>query len=302
MIPMNTKIVYTFISGPDDFYLEQLMLSVLSLKEYNPSAFVEVVTDDLTEKTLTGWRAELRNMVDCITTVSVPQDYNSMKRSRFLKTNLRSMVKGNYLFIDTDTVICGSLSSIDEFKHDIMMTADCNEALELHDDVVLERCERVGFTDMSGRPYYNSGVMYVKDSAICHDLYRQWYSNWLKSVSKGVNLDQPSFNFTNHQCGDVVKEMPGEWNCQVFFNGLSCLHKSKVIHYAGGGGSERMKEIYRIIRTKGVHAKELGSFIKKPRTSFYMYLTSNDQNIKNRIMLLLNVKFNSLYRLITKFI
>lgn len=299
---MNTKIVYSLISGPDDFYLEQLILSVHSLRRYNPTAFVEVVTDDQTEKGLIGWRSILRQMVECINIADVPQEFNNMKRSRYLKTNLRSIIKGNYLFLDTDTIICGNLATIDDFRGDIMMVADCNDAIDLQDNEVLKRCETIGFKDMLGKAYYNSGVMLVKDSETCHDYYKRWYSNWLISVNRGINLDQPSLNFTNHQFGDIVQELPGLWNCQIFFSGLTCLHQSNVIHYAGGGSNDRMIEIYKLIRTEGVLSKKLKKYIAHPRTTFYMYLTSNDRNIKNKIMLTLNVKYHRLYNLIEKFL
>ncbi len=299
--PMKTKIVYAVISGTDDYYLEQLIFSIMSLKRYNPTAYIEVVTDDATKRSLTEWRAILCQMVDYLNIVDMPQGFNKMKRSRYIKTNLRLLTKGDYLFLDTDTVICGSLASVDGFKGDLMMVADCNDNLYLQDNLIISRCDIIGFMDMSGKSYYNSGVMLVKDSAVCHDFYRAWYSNWLQSVARGVNLDQPALNFTNHQFGDVVQELPGRWNCQVFFYGLNCLYKSNVIHYAGGGNNERMLDIYRTIRNDGYHSKVLEKYIKHPRTLFYMFLTSNDTNIKNRIMVSLNVRFHALYKLISYF-
>ena len=55
-------------------------------------------------------------------------------------------------------------------------------------------------------------------------------------------------------------------------------------------------DIYRTIRNDGYHSKVLEKYIKHPRTLFYMFLTSNDTNIKNRIMVSLNVRFHALYK------
>ncbi len=298
---LKTKFVYSFISGKDDYYLEQLIFSILSLRRYNPTAYVEVLTDDETKRSLTEWRSILYELIDCLNIVDIPRHLDKMKRSRYIKTKLRLLTKGDYLFLDTDTVICGKLSSIEDYTEHIMMVADCNDSLYLKDSQIINRCEIIGFKDMAGRPYYNSGVMRVKDSEFCNSFYRAWHSNWLDSVSKGVSLDQPALNFTNHEFGNDVQELPGRWNCQVFFSGLNCLYESNIIHYAGGGNNERMIEIYRTIRQAGIHSEVLRKYINHPRTLFYMYLTSNDTNMKNRIMILLNVKFHSIYKLIGYF-
>ena len=76
--PMKTKIVYAVISGTDDYYLEQLIFSIMSLKRYNPTAYIEVVTDDATKRSLTEWRAILCQMVDYLNIVDMPQGFNKM--------------------------------------------------------------------------------------------------------------------------------------------------------------------------------------------------------------------------------
>ena len=161
---LKTKFVYSFISGKDDYYLEQLIFSILSLRRYNPTAYVEVLTDDETKRSLTEWRSILYELIDCLNIVDIPRHLDKMKRSRYIKTKLRLLTKGDYLFLDTDTVICGKLSSIEDYTEHIMMVADCNDSLYLKDSQIINRCEIIGFKDMAGRPYYNSGVMRVKDS------------------------------------------------------------------------------------------------------------------------------------------
>ena len=42
---MKTKIVYTIVSDENDIFFEQALLSIYSLRKYNPDAFVELVID-----------------------------------------------------------------------------------------------------------------------------------------------------------------------------------------------------------------------------------------------------------------
>lgn len=51
---MKTKIVYVLVSDEKDLYLEQAWLSVYSLRLHNPTAYVVVLMDDNTERSLVG--------------------------------------------------------------------------------------------------------------------------------------------------------------------------------------------------------------------------------------------------------
>ena len=123
---MKTKIVYTLVSDAADTYLEQALLSVYSLRLYNPHIVVSLVVDQETGKTISGGRAEIKKYVTDIVEVEVPLEYSKVQKSRYLKTNLRKLIRGDYLFIDCDTIICGSLEGIDRFDVEIGMVADVN--------------------------------------------------------------------------------------------------------------------------------------------------------------------------------
>ena len=68
---MNTKIVYVVASDETDFYLEQTLLSVFSLRKHNPDAYVELVVDQDTDTTITGKKGEILKYVDNKVVVNV---------------------------------------------------------------------------------------------------------------------------------------------------------------------------------------------------------------------------------------
>lgn len=292
---MKTQIVYSLISSVSDYYLEQLMISIYSLHLYNPEAKVIVVTDSSTVQSLVGWRACIKDMIDELKVVPMPEGYNNMQCSRYLKTNLRKFLTGDYLFIDTDTIISDSLADIDSTKANIALVADCNAALTLTEQATIERCELGGFGGMKGKSYFNSGVMWVRDTQLASLFYEEWYKQWQCSVSKGFSLDQPSMNYTNHQKGDLIKELPGSWNCQIFFEGWDYLPQAKIIHYAGGGHQEKMQKLYTLVREQGVDSPFIQSLLASPKIKFYAYLTNQIANRKAMFLLYLYVNYNNLY-------
>ena len=103
---MKTKIVYVLVSQESDFYYEMLLLSLHSLRLYHSREDTEVVVvmDQDTHTRLQEMRATLLKEITPLP-VDVPSDYSIKQRSRYLKTNLRELLRGDFLYLDTDTVL-----------------------------------------------------------------------------------------------------------------------------------------------------------------------------------------------------
>lgn len=275
---MKTKIVYALVSDASDFYLEQTLLSVYSLRMYNPNVWVELVVDKLTYDGLVNNRTKIKEYVDQVHVVKTPDEFNSVQKSRFLKTNLRDFVKGNFLFLDCDTIICDLLDDADEIDAEIAMVADMNGNLLLSDDSILKRCKEAGFGDAKGYPYFNSGVIYAKDTPLVHLFYHVWYENWLLSNSRGVKYDQPALCTTNMVNGNIIKELDGIWNCQFKMKGYSFMNNAKILHYYSNNGKNDSSLIYpinllcQIIREEGV-TLQIENFIKAEKSELYAFMT-----------------------------
>ena len=61
----SVKYLFVMTSSPKDFFCEQTLVAIASLRDHNPNAFVTLLTDDKTAATLTsGSRAALKEAVD----------------------------------------------------------------------------------------------------------------------------------------------------------------------------------------------------------------------------------------------
>lgn len=234
---MKTKIVYSIVSDSTDIFLEQLLVSVYSLRMHNPQAHITVVMDENTKESLVGGREEFTKYIDETIVVAVPADYSNKKRSRFIKTQLRRFVTGDYLFIDSDTVITGSLDSVDEIikaDADVFMVLDEHKKYSKSNSPYIDKLKIIGWDNVykSKHPYYNSGVILVKDNAASRAFSESWYKNWLFETSKDLVFDQPALFYTL-ATSDIIKvsELPGEWNCQINRDCSKFIDNSKIIHY-----------------------------------------------------------------------
>lgn len=237
---MKTKIVYCLVSDQEDYYYEQLLISLCSLRKHNPEALVEVVCDNNTYATLHKNRSSIFNYNIYVNPVDVPEDWGKQEQSRYLKTNLRKLTRGNYLYVDTDTIICSSLDFVDDFTFEIAAVKDSHVERVLpkpfrckYDSEywIWERAQLAN-VNITGLLHYNSGVMYVKDTQVADELYTRWFNIYSALLKKGVKADQLSLLLSNFEMNNVISSLPDDLNCQVI-TALSrdTLHNAKIVHY-----------------------------------------------------------------------
>ena len=277
---MNTKFVYAVVSDVSDIYLEQTYVSILSLRKHNKDAFVVLVIDDSTDYTLKQNRSQIVDVINEKIVVTPPTHYSKVQRSRYLKTSLRKYISGDYLFIDSDTVITDDLSDIESYSGDVLAVLDKHILFNEHPGYyeVVNQCNKIGWEiEKSDQHYYNSGVMLVRDSHISHLLYERWNEEWKKQLIFNMHSDQPALGKANEEMGYIIKELDGIWNCQISDNGLKYLHEAKIIHYFSStiksSNSEYLyyfmdKKVFAELKTKGFINNELQNNINFPQSAF----------------------------------
>lgn len=276
---MKAKIVYVVTSDETDFYLEQTLLSVFSLRKHNPDAYVELVVDHNTNETIAGKRGEILKYIDNKVAVNVPKEYNKKETSRFLKTNVREYVNGDILFIDSDTIITDKLDEIDLFDGDIGAVINNHVPISKYYNnyatLVRRRAKQEGWKCTDEVQYFNSGVLYVKDTEKARHFCSEWHLTWKKFVKEyGRYYDQAPLAFVNEKYNYVIKELSGQWNCQVLRMGLPYLHQAKIIHYFASNGDNRLvyifgnPMIYHIIREKGFITRDIIDYVNNAKSAF----------------------------------
>ena len=288
---MRTKIVYVVTSNEDDYYLEQTLLSILSLRIHNPSATVILIVDDSTYGIIVNTRKRLNSVVTHIIVAPTPNGFNNVQKSRFIKTSLRKLIDGDYLFIDSDTVISAPLDDIDNIQASVAAVKDKHLDIENHNwKNLIENWATFVNWELTPKDniYFNSGVFYVKDDEIAHNLYKKWHQFWLEYNEKGISIDQPVLGKANSICGHVIEELPGIWNCQILENGLRFLNKAKIIHFfsstldnRGANSPYLLKDVrlYHTIRNNEDIPLEISNLIQHPKEAFKerVVLLSDDE-------------------------
>ena len=231
---MKTKFVYVLASSASDIYLEQAIVSAWSLRYYNPEAHIFLICDQDTRLLFNnGWQQEYLSLFNEIKICQYDDEQSLMERSRQMKTTLRSLISGDFLYLDTDTIICRNLSYIDNFSFNIGFVLDHNCTFDKYmfrEDVISQMKKDFNIEVSEEKEYYNGGMFYVKDTNIAHTFFAIWHKNWIYEKEHTSSMkDQPPLMKTNIDMGHVITEMNGEINCQIVAS-IRHFHEASIIH------------------------------------------------------------------------
>jgi hypothetical protein len=274
------KYLYVLVSDEADYYLEQALLSITSLKMRMPNAFVSLLIDDKTESTLTGKRRNLIDLIDELKVIEIDRKFNKKARSRWLKTSMRNHIEGDFLYIDCDTIIADDLADIVNLDVNIGAVLDWHRYLDSNPPYktwIQKRDRKVGFvSSFQSNTHFNSGIIFCKDVPIVHDFFNEWHRLWLLCAEKGFTEDQISFNQADFSFDSIIREFDGIWNCQIYYDGaIIYLSDSKIIHCQNSGFNEKIERpylfantlLFQSIKENGI-TEQIKEKLQNPRVSF----------------------------------
>ena len=272
---MKTKLVYVLTCAPEATYIEQALISIWSARYHNPDAHIVLLVDEKTNELLVGKRAEVLEYVTECKIITTPNDYTVAQSSRLLKTNVRSLVEGDLLFVDCDTVIAKSLDEIDQYDCEIGAVLDTHRPVsKFHPNErvdLVKKADVCGWDFSSVEDYFSSGVLYVKDTPNTRTFYQQWHKNYEHTSSVGVNIDQISFEKTK-QDNPIVQHIDDTWNTIMFIR-PKFIEQAKIIHFASLNNNSFLfsKRVLQYIKENGL-TEYLKFYILHPLQSYLPYM------------------------------
>ena len=286
------KYVYVLTSTEKDLYYEQCLMSAFSLRHYMPEAEIIILTDDRTATTFTGKRSKIKEYASEVIAVDFPEEADNVERSRVLKTTIPEHVKGDFLFIDCDTIICESLSDIEKLDYPVAAVLDGHVPLSEHKhrDYFLKREKKMHYTGAKNQGFHiNSGVILYRDGEKSREFFKKWHELWEYSFRvKHDHHDQGAFNEAFYQSGFGDTQLSGEWNCQISQGGLAFLEHAKIIHYFSSEAAGKNyvayykladKSVQQRIKEAGDISGDIQQMILNPKFQFTKVHLLNDKRI-----------------------
>ncbi|MBF8276451.1 MAG: hypothetical protein HW390_1524 [Candidatus Brocadiaceae bacterium] len=214
----KSKVVFSIISQGNCIYAAMTRVAVASLRLSNPSLHLVVACDHETDIAIRRAGNPLIGEVDEWVVTNTPPG-NAGFRSRFVKTRLRSLIEGSFLFLDSDIFVCGDLSEIFTLNADIAgarnhSRAKFNEQVAVQDLAMLVAMGWKFGTEV----YVNSGVLYYNDTPGTYRFADEWHRRWMQSFARFEDhRDQPAMNFALHDTQPSLAVLPDRFNAQFKF-------------------------------------------------------------------------------------
>ncbi|WP_296030079.1 glycosyltransferase [uncultured Treponema sp.] len=287
--------VYVLVSGKNDLYYEQALMSAYSLRNLMPDANIILLVDDKTENSINSpslKRGEIKKYVTKMISVRFDEKVSNVERSRLIKTSIPEYIDDDFLYIDCDTIIAEELSEIEKIPYKAAGILDGHVMLDehIHKKYFLARDKKLGFHGTEeANCNINGGVIFARKCEESKNLFKAWNEAWKYSAYQRHDFhDQSALNEANYRTGLKMQLLDGKWNCQLSHGGLAFLKDAKIIHYYSSEFSGKNyipyykladKELQNQIKTEGKIPDEIKKMIDDPKFQFNKAHLINDQRI-----------------------
>ena len=128
-----------------------------------------------------------------------------------------------------------------------------------------------GFNMSESHLYFNSGVMWVRDTELTHKLYDGWHSKWCSYSQNTVMEDQPGLNETNKEMGYVIHRLSDLYNVQVSTNPFptNYLANAKILHVFHNDPDSTYIMSFKENKVRGINDPLVMKVLDDPKAAFY---------------------------------
>lgn len=210
------KIVFVLTCSAGDFYSAMTRVSAASARRTNPDVRLAVVCDAETDRAMRQGMDPLLREVDEWRTFETPPGSPTF-RNRYLKTSLPERIAGPFLFLDSDTIVRGDLSSLYRLPGDLAAAPDhSRDSYERQiSDVDLDILAAMGWST-NPAVHVNGGVLWVSGSPGAREAYRLWHDKWLLFHGRtGKCRDQAALNSAMFESQATCTVLPHRFNAQI---------------------------------------------------------------------------------------
>jgi hypothetical protein len=213
-----------------DLFADMTYVSAAFLRHVHPECEIICLCDSPSHRGLADAKHLLLELVDHAQPVDTP-DGPAGYRNRFVKTQMRQIVDGDFVYFDTDTLV---VDRLDEMLACQRPMAGMPNASDRGDPTAIYACEREVFEVMGWqlprRTYINGGVLFLRDCGPTRDFGRLWHEKWLARSCRGGYTDQQSLNSALADSGIDYEVLSNRFNAQIAERPSVCLDRVAVWH------------------------------------------------------------------------
>jgi hypothetical protein len=224
------RFCYVLTTSGQDSFADMTYASAAFLRFAHPESEIICLCDASSHRALEAARHPLLDAVDCARPVETP-DAPPGYRNRFVKTQMRQLLEGDFVYFDSDTLVVDRLDEMLACPAPMAGIPNCSRT---GDPSAIFECERAVFEMMGWqlprRTYINGGVLLLRDCEPTRAFARLWHEKWLARSRRGGYTDQPSLNSALADSGIDYGVLGNRFNAQIAERPSVCLEPVAVWH------------------------------------------------------------------------
>lgn len=224
------QIAFVLTTTGNDVYARMQVLAARSVRLWVPGAWMILVLDRNSHRAIRSTLPALLELFDRILTVDVPPGSPS-RVNRWMKARLRSLIDGDVLYLDGDTVVRGDLSGLWECAGNLAAVHNLNS-----DDPKIDLMQRGEYLRRGWQPpphvSINGGVLFWRDTPAARRLGARYRTRWHEGSARtdGTFNDQQALNVAIADTQVVLHVFPRSYNAQLWWNVGSAID-AKIWHF-----------------------------------------------------------------------
>ena len=242
------KAIYAVTSGGCDFYSTMTRVSASAIRISNPDVAIIVACDGQSAAAMRHNRDPLLDEVDELIVCGTPAGDNGF-RNRFVKTQLRRLIDGPFLFLDSDTFVRDDISEIFSLDADIACAPNHSKD-SIRQQIWSGDSASLSVMGWHHRQdvYVNGGVIFYNSTPGAALFADNWHQKWLRCYAIAKNhRDQAALNAAIFDTAPRLEILPHRFNAQFKF-APSTVSNAVLLHfYASLTDDETITEFERLV-------------------------------------------------------
>lgn len=229
-------VVYVIVCTGWDRHAQMAWLSMQSLRLQEPRCCITIVTDPESQAHVREAGLRVADSADDVVVVESPET-DAKLRAFHLKTAFRRHVTGDVLYLDGDTLVVKPLSDVGRIDADVAAALDFNHDREWFPPHLEVPYRRVGFE--YPLPYYfNSGVLFMRDTPPVRAMTEEWSRRWRMLVDQDLPGDQEALVSALYASSVRWTRLDKGFNAIVVKRNYR-FRSARILHFFGSSTEQR---------------------------------------------------------------
>ena len=231
------QVCYALATDGESRYVDLTAISALAVRRIHPHAEIAILTDEQSLPIITSL-LEAHGLAGNVRSIGTYAG-STGARSRFVKTQVRQFINGDFVYLDADAIPIDGFDAIFRESGPVCAAIDRSPAAPAGSgfpSFAVAAFDRLGWSHPA-RFYVNCGVVFWKDSETTRRLGQMWHKNWQSFYHESNDYaDQQAFNYTLNDLGINPTILNDKYNARVGLSPAFALGAAIYHFYASDYG------------------------------------------------------------------